>query len=319
MQKSQALRPLMKWAGGKKKLLKHYKNRLPDYQAIDSFVEPFFGGGALFCDIVASAPKNRRYVINDNNEELVSIYLAIRDDCEEFIAHLKPLEAGYLRCAKRERKKAFYYTIRTQYWGMQLGTVRTAATLYFLLLTSFNGIWQLCKESEGRFGTPAGRLIYRSVIDEARIRIWSTALQSATISATSFERVQVPAGSFVYCDPPYRGGHASYGKGFTDADQIRLIQWCDQLARKGCHVFLANRDLGDGFFDRYLPKYCLVSRVSVIYTAGRRKRTASGFEAKPATEILAEFPPRRRRRTSHYPSRSRSRECHRHGLRNSPR
>jgi DNA adenine methylase len=281
----------MRWAGGKTKLLKAYKELLPQYGDFDSYVEPFFGAGAVFCDIVSRDPRPRQYVLNDSNSELVSFYLSLRDSPEELIDCLASIEREYLRVEIENKtdRKAFYYACRQSYWCMPAGEVKTAATLYFLMKTSFNGIWQTCGASRGLFGTPAGLLNESQVFDESQLLAWSKALAEVTFSNCSFEHVQVPQGSLVYCDPPYRGCFASYGKQFTDMCQIRLIQWCDSLARHGHRVFLANRDVEDGFFDCHLPEYCLVSRIDVTYTAGRRKKTKDGFEAKPATELLIDF------------------------------
>jgi DNA adenine methylase len=244
---------------------------------------------ALFCDIVSRAPRQRQYVLNDSNLELTSFYTALRDRLDEFLDCLAQIERKYLSLKMKEDRKKFYYAYREQYWDMPDGAVRTAATLYFLMKTSFNGIWQTCSASRGRYATPCGLLSESKVFDEAQLQTWSETLRSVVLSNCSFEQVRVPPGSLVYCDPPYRGGFAGYGTSFTDPDQIRLIEWCDSIARQGSHVFLANRELGDAFFDEHLPDYCVVSRFDVKYTAGRKRKTKGGFEAKRASELLIDF------------------------------
>jgi hypothetical protein len=47
--------------------------------------------------------------------------------------------------------------------------------------------------------------------------------------------------------------------------------------------FFATRDIDDGFYEN---TGLLVNKFPVTYTAGRRKETEDGFEAKPATELL---------------------------------
>ncbi|MFX8339385.1 hypothetical protein ABTL37_19485, partial [Acinetobacter baumannii] len=89
-------------------------------------------------------------------------------------------------------RKAFYYAYRQKYWEMPLGSLRTAATLFFLLKTSFNGLWQTCRASRGRFGTPSGKVDEDEVIDAALLNARSEALKAAEISAVSFEQVKVP-------------------------------------------------------------------------------------------------------------------------------
>lgn len=44
--KNKLVAPVLKWVGGKRKLLATFKPLLP--QKIDSYCEPFLGGGAFF-------------------------------------------------------------------------------------------------------------------------------------------------------------------------------------------------------------------------------------------------------------------------------
>jgi len=51
-EQSIAVKPFLKWAGGKSQLLEELIRHLPPYlrgsPIIDSYIEPFVGGGALF-------------------------------------------------------------------------------------------------------------------------------------------------------------------------------------------------------------------------------------------------------------------------------
>jgi DNA adenine methylase len=49
------------------------------------------------------------------------------------------------------------------------------------------------------------------------------------------------------------------------------------------NFWLCNRDSGDGFFDKVQAH---VVKIPVTYTAGRRKKTQTGFQAKKAMEVL---------------------------------
>ena len=40
------MKPIVKWSGGKKDEIKQFSNLIPE--TIDTYVEPFFGGGAVF-------------------------------------------------------------------------------------------------------------------------------------------------------------------------------------------------------------------------------------------------------------------------------
>lgn len=280
------LKPMFMWAGGKTRLIGPYTPLMPDRARISAYVEPFFGGGALFCEVRERFP-GLPASINDVNDEIMRLYQAVRDDAPALHAHMDRWAATYLPLPK-DKRKAFYYGQRAAYWTLPQG-LEDSALLYFLLKTCFNGIWQSCKAANGKFGTPVGlanQTPERGIYDPALLDRWSEALQNVAISAGSYAQVDVPDGAWVYCDPPYRDSFTSYNTTFGDAEQIALVEWCRRLAtEKNCVVWLANRDAEDGFFDRHAPD-AVHHRFPITYTAGRRKKTEDGFEAKPAVELL---------------------------------
>jgi DNA adenine methylase len=75
--------PFLKWAGGKRQLLPRILDLAP--ARIETYYEPFVGGGAVF---FALAAENRfsRAVLGDANPELVSCYATVRDDVAGVIA-----------------------------------------------------------------------------------------------------------------------------------------------------------------------------------------------------------------------------------------
>lgn len=85
--------PLFMLAGGKTKLLEHYKPFLPEN--FDSYHEPFFGGGAMFTWAYEKNP-NADFFINDINEHIIGIYRAIRDDLSTFISTMDYFSSRYL-------------------------------------------------------------------------------------------------------------------------------------------------------------------------------------------------------------------------------
>ncbi len=65
------MRPLIKWAGGKSSEIKYVKRIIPKY---DRYIEPFFGGGALFFDL-----EPKKAVINDISDELITFYKLLKN------------------------------------------------------------------------------------------------------------------------------------------------------------------------------------------------------------------------------------------------
>ena len=54
MHASSAVRPLLKWAGGKRQLLPQLRAYYPEQ--FTRYIEPFFGSGAVFFDLLNSRP-----------------------------------------------------------------------------------------------------------------------------------------------------------------------------------------------------------------------------------------------------------------------
>ena len=82
-------RPFVKWVGGKRQLLKQFRDMdlyPPDdfYPETATYFEPFVGGGAVFFDLL---PK--KAVLSDMNLELVTTYNVIKSDVEELIKKLQ--------------------------------------------------------------------------------------------------------------------------------------------------------------------------------------------------------------------------------------
>lgn len=72
------MQPLIKWPGGKSGEFDYIKNLIPSY---DRYIEPFFGGGAVFFQL-----QPEKAIINDIVEELVDFYKLVKggEDRNEF-------------------------------------------------------------------------------------------------------------------------------------------------------------------------------------------------------------------------------------------
>src|SRR5829696_7702898 len=101
-----AVRPILKWAGGKRQLLPELRPFYP--RGFSRYIEPFLGSGAVFLDLYNSGLLNgRRVALSDINADVVGCYLVVRDRPEEVIAVLRELEARY-----RKAGAAHFYEVR---------------------------------------------------------------------------------------------------------------------------------------------------------------------------------------------------------------
>lgn len=272
-------KPMFTWAGGKSKVIKNYSNYLP--QSVDEYSEPFFGGGAMFLYIMERYSPRKSY-INDSYDGIINIYNAVKNTVEEFCSIVDSYESQYLPLSKEGRKELYYHTRHAHAYDYESwDRVYEAATLYFLMKTGFNGILQVNQNTNNRYGTPSGLLNQKDKIyDKDVVYYWNHLLRNAEISCGDYKNC--PTGDFNFIDPPYRDSFTTYGTGWGDTETEELLDYVKGLSGK---FLLCNRDDGTTFFEDRLDGLNMI-KFPITYTAGRRKKTDSGYEAKKATEIL---------------------------------
>lgn len=241
------VRPLLKWAGGKRQLLPTLRRYYPP--VFSRYIEPFFGSGAVFFDLSqAGALTGRKVRLLDANRDLVDCYQAVRDRTDAVIACLTELAKGHAR-----RGEDFYYEVRDERFNParaagHRGTPEMAAMLIYLNRTGFNGLYRLNKQ--GDFNVPAGRYADPRICEPEHLHAVGAVLRRSgvRIDHGSFEDALdgAGAGDFVYCDPPYAplSATASFAHytagGFNARDQARLQRAAVAAATRGATVVLSN-------------------------------------------------------------------------------
>lgn len=173
---------ILKWAGGKAALLPQIKPFLPDPSSYQNYIEPFFGGGAMFWEVGAKVPG--RKTLSDTNAELINLYQVIRSQPHEFIAFTKDVES-YYHSLDPAGQKEHYLEIRDELPGRG---IYSAARTLFLNKTGFNGLFRLNRA--GKFNVPHGRPSGNkpvTICDTSAILAASAALQGARIETQHFQ------------------------------------------------------------------------------------------------------------------------------------
>ncbi|RKY07035.1 MAG: DNA adenine methylase [Planctomycetota bacterium] len=246
-------KPFLKWAGGKSQLIEEIDKRLPEglrSAEIDTYVEPFVGGGAVFFHIAQNYPIKHIYLF-DINQDLVNCYLAVKQNVKSLITELRQLENSFLAQSQSRREK-FYYRIRGEF-----NKDRSPVKLIFLNKTCYNGLYRVNRNDE--FNVPFGGYKKPKICDAENLRNASEVLQCAELICGDFEKSEkyINGHTFVYFDPPYRplsatASFTSYSKdSFSENDQKRLALFCKKLDQKGAKFLLSNSDPKDGFFEEH--------------------------------------------------------------------
>lgn len=252
------VRPLLKWAGGKRQLLPVLAEHYPP--AFTRYVEPFVGSGAVFFHLTAVGALDGRAVqLCDVNADLIGCYRALRDRPDAVIAHLSELEHEH-----RRGGDSCYYAVRDQRFNPRRAALFAgagdpaaaaaaypadlAAMLVFLNRTGFNGLYRMNRQ--GHFNVPAGRYANPRICDPEHLTQVASVLRrpGVAIDYSAFDATlaRTGAGDFVYCDPPYAplsrtASFAQYTKdGFGALDQQRLQQAVVAASRRGARVVVSN-------------------------------------------------------------------------------
>lgn len=228
---TKTMKPIMKWAGGKTQMLKDILPQIPEYTG--KYIEPFFGGGALF---FALAPENA--VIADSNPELINMYVQVANDVDGVINILHTYQ----------NTEEMFYEVRALDW-MDLSKTEAAARTIYLNRTCFNGLYRVNRK--GQFNTPFGKYKNPTICDEELLRVVSKQLQKATIICGDYldvlKQYALP-GDFVFLDPPYvpvseYADFKRYTKEqFYEDDHRNLAEEVKRLQKLGCYVILTNSD-----------------------------------------------------------------------------
>jgi DNA adenine methylase len=227
--------PIVKWVGGKTKLLPDLLARMPE--SFGRYYEPFAGGAALFFRL---APK--RAVLADSNPDLIGLYQAVANDVNAVIRRLQ--------AHRDNHDESHYYEMRTR-WNdrdQQWSTPERAAAFIYLNKTCFNGLWRVNRA--GAFNVPIGRYVDPPICVPDTLRAAQQVLSRAEIRRADYRTAvkDAKAGDFLYFDPPYdpvtpTANFTSYtADSFGPDEQRALADTARELVARGCMVMLSNSD-----------------------------------------------------------------------------
>jgi DNA adenine methylase len=230
-----AAAPIVKWVGGKTRLLPELLARMP--AQFGRYYEPFAGGAALFFRV---APE--RAVLGDDNADLINLYHTVGRKVDDVIRRLV--------VHRRLHNEGHYYEMRARWNDANVSWthVDRAAAFVYLNKTCFNGLWRVNRA--GHFNVPMGRYDDPPICAADQLRAAGAVLRRAELRQGHYREAvaDARAGDFVYFDPPYdpvtlTANFTSYTSGaFGPEDQRELAELARRLVARGCKVMLSNSD-----------------------------------------------------------------------------
>ena len=295
------MKPFVKWAGGKTRLLKEIERRLPtDFNTWEDvvYVEPFVGGGSVLFHMLKKHNNISKAVINDINPVLMHAYQKIKQAPMSIMDTLVALRNEYNSISTDKAREEFYYRVRKTFNEMRFEDEQKVAFFIFLNHTCFNGLYR--ETRSGDFNVPHGRYKSPSIFEEENIMTLHKALQKVEINCGDFAEIWNSLENnptFIYIDPPYRPISKQvtmftlYDKsGFTDFDQLRLKEICDIFGNRGCRIMLSNSDSYDediSYFENLYNNGYHISRIEVT----RMINPYNSKNRKPKEVIITNYQP----------------------------
>lgn len=256
------VQPFFKWLGGKRKMLKQFHSYYPAALAngdVDTYIEPFVGGGAVLFDILQNY-KVKNTVVIDANPMVIAAYLNVRDHAKGVLDAFEGIVGEYNSLPDLPKKEKYYYKLRQSYNENNCYDELKTAQFLFLLQTVYNGVYRVNQSDQ--FNTPFGKGRREVSVNRDNIRAASELLQNTDMITGDYTKCErlITDRTFIYFDPPYRPfGKSEYirytPKLFTDVQQIELADFYTKVSDMGAYAMLSNFYCGDGFFEELYKPY----------------------------------------------------------------
>lgn len=240
------MKPLIKYRGGKSKEIPNLIKHIPQYSG--RYIEPFFGGGALFFYL-----EPKKAIINDINSKLISFYLGVKDNFETLKSELSEIEKLYTTNRKKfeelkrktpdkrveDENEALYYQIRDMFNEIVEKKYSNALLYFFINKTAYSGMIRY--NAKGEFNVPYGR--YANLNTSLVTNSHSELLANTEIYNLDYSEIFkiVSDDDFIFLDPPYDCVFSDYGNaehkdGFNEINHIELANQYKQLKCKALMV-----------------------------------------------------------------------------------
>lgn len=277
--------PILKWAGGKKRVMTQLHPLVP-WGRFKRVFEPFLGGGAFFFSL--NHAELYSAVLSDANPDLIRFYEAVATSASAVAVNTRVFSARH-NVVTYLQARVLYNALK---WFNHTPTAAMselhAGLFLYLNKCGFNGLYRV--NGSGEFNTPpnAKSSWNPSLLELCRqLCPAQTPLRRATLVHGTvgevFGKIPPQRGDFIFCDPPYVPPPAAEGftgytdKGYSEVDLEYLENELEGVGGRGALWMLTHRDTP---FVRKLFKGHHISE----YTAPRSV-AADGSKRQPVKEL----------------------------------
>lgn len=197
-QKKVVMKTPISYYGGKQSMLKHILPIIPEHEI---YVEPFFGGGAVFW----AKESAKVETINDYNGMVINFYEQLKLNFDELKQHVEatPYSREAYRKAMVVYENPYLFSPIVKAWAFWVGTVQGFSNK----IGSWRSSTQRHKESLLNFNKKASLTIDFS----KRLEL----VQIECMDAVELIKRQDSENTFFYVDPPYVDANQGHYGGYT--------------------------------------------------------------------------------------------------------
>jgi DNA adenine methylase len=222
---------LIKWTGSKHRQAREIIAQFP--RRINTYYEPFVGGGSVLYELLGRDVDVRRYEVSDLCKSLIELCKVIRDEptilIDEYESNWRMLQS---------RGANYYQEIRREFNQSQ-----NPHLFFFLLRTCRNGLVRFNQAGEFNAAFHGDRpgmdpKTVKKIAGDWKLRLAS---KDVHFSVRDYRQITATEGDFLYLDPPYRNKDGKYYYGRFD-----LYEFFAWLRGQPCdYAFSLNGYLGD--------------------------------------------------------------------------
>lgn len=270
------MKPMIKYRGGKSEEIHRFLKYIPQFAG--RYIEPFFGGGALFFYL-----EPQKGIINDINSRLMSFYKGVACQFEQLQDELIKTEEMYAKNRHdfdelkkqtpgeraEDKNEALYYRIRDMYNGIIPSEYSDAFLYYFINKTAYSGMIRY--NAKGEFNVPYGR--YKNFCIDKVTKKHSDLLANTEILNEDYRVVfkMAECDDFIFLDPPYDCVFSDYGNekyrdGFNE-EAHRLL--ANDIKKLNCRVLMV---IGRTSLTEELYRDMIVDEYAKSYSVNIRNR-----------------------------------------------
>jgi len=211
------MQPVIKWSGSKRSQAKLIINEFP--KIIDTYYEPFIGGGSVLIELLNTDIKVNKYICSDLNKDLIDLWNEIKNNplkvSEQYSIMWNEMNIN----EDKDFKRGYFYRVRERF-----NKEKSPYDFMFIMRTTTNGMPRYNKKGEFNNSFHITRDGIKPPTLDKTIKQWSELLNKFNVEfiCQDYSNIQSNENDILYLDPPYS---STLGMYYGSIDNNLLWEW----------------------------------------------------------------------------------------------